>query len=764
MIGHPRAGGSLGVIGPAGSGKTFALEARAGRLASDHGCMVLITAPSDFGITRLREASSAAGNVAAQPIAAISLGDLACASFGDVAFEVLRRYCGVDAQSIDDITASLHFERAGASLFALEWTEFVSAEIDPEITGLRAPERFAAAAFRLIRKLRASLVSPEDFRIAGLRGATAFYAQAPNFADAALIAATPAKYRDSLRPSPAELDRQRQREIDLARILARLYASYVDTLVAHGCLTPTDAVYEAALALRSRPDARAAARETYGAILVDDAQDMCAAQLALLEGIAAEGMGNVTLAGDQAQNTRSFAGGGRGVAALRSATTVVELGGRYRSAAAIERAARAIADPASRNGGHAGGGLTEPAPASDGVGPEAQRSGTTQTAGCAGEVALYRPGDLGEEARYVAAEVARRIAAGAEPQRIALIARNLRCAGTFVDALLARGVSVDVAGAASLFDFRAVGDAFGALWSAVDLYRHDHLLRVLASPWMRLSDASLAILCGDAPEPQPLLFELPEDEPQGARAGRWDRRRDVRLGRNVSRGDVDLALSAQARERLAAFREARVRWEALSRHLEPAQLARLILEETVLATLRDDARGRFERHLLERFIAMLDAASLRDPLASLHALLQHLEQVADAEDDLLGMTLRDAGAVRILDVESAKGRTFEAVFAVDVRAGAWPRYYTPDAFLFLPSLGMVPKENVGDARAGRTAKFSYALCRYKLREKYDAEDRRALYTALTRAADFASISASGRATRGLSTPEFLEELRANLER
>ncbi len=719
VIAHPRAAGSLGVRGAAGSGKTFALLARAHVLAVNHADTVLITAPSDAGVTRLRARFDGDG-----------ANRVASASLADIAFTVLRNHCGRDVERIDDVTASLYFEGAGAALFALDWTEFVSAEIDPEITGLRAPERFSAAAFRLIRKLRASLVSPGDFHIAGLRGATGFYANPPNFADAGLIAATSAKYRDSLRVSPVELERQREREIDLVRILARLYASYVDVLVSKGCLTPTDAVYEAALALRARPDARQSARASYGAILVDDAQDLSVAQLALLEGIATDNFGNVTFAGDEAQSTRGFAGGGRGVAALKSAATMIELDGRYRSAPAIERAARSLFDATARKDGTAG----EPS------------------------VAFYRATDVREEARYVAAEIVRLNAGGTPPARIALVTRNLRCAGSYIDALLARDVPVDVAGAAGLFDFPVVDDALAALWSAVDPYRHDYLLRALASPWMRLSDASLAILCGDAPQAQPLLFALPDDDGENARAARWDRRRDLRLGRNVVRGDVDTALSPEARERLAAFRHARTRWEALARSLEPCELVRVVLDETVLATLRDDARGRFERHLVARLIEALDAASQRDPLASLHELLQHLERVATSEDDLLSLGARDPDAVQVLDVEAAKGSTFDAVFAVDVRAGAWPRYYTPDAFLFMPSLGMIPKENVGDARAARTAKFTHTLHAYKLREKYDAEDRRALYTVMSRAKDHLSVSASGRASRGITTPEFLQEL------
>jgi superfamily I DNA/RNA helicase len=124
----------------------------------------------------------------------------------------------------------------------------------------------------------------------------------------------------------------------------------------------------------------------------------------------------------------------------------------------------------------------------------------------------------------------------------------------------------------------------------------------------------------------------------------------------------------------------------------------------------------------------------------------------------LSLTPRDPDAVRVLDVEAAKGEEFEAVFVVDVRAGAWPRYYVPDAFLFMPGTGMIPKENVGDAEAARTAKFTWALFRYKLREKYNAEERRAFYCAASRARSRLYVSASGRVTKGVSAPEILEEL------
>jgi superfamily I DNA/RNA helicase len=723
-LSHPLDGDALALLGPPGSGKTVALVQRARHAAATKPTgVVLLGAPSEAGVARLR-AHAGDGDDA-----------LVCASFGHVAFEVLQAAAGSSdtIERIDDARAAIIFEGVGAKLFSLEWDEFAIADIDPEITGLRAPERFADAAFRLIRKLRSSLVSPEEFKRIGLQGATTFYGHPPNLASADLLMATKESYRDSLRVSPAELERQRTREVDLVRVLARLYSAYVDTLVKHGCMTAIDAVYEATRALQRGPELRAETRRRFACAAVDDAQDLTGAQLAFLRAIFGEPLRGVTFAGDPNQATCGFATGARGSEILRSAPAKIVFERHYRSTPAIERAALLILSPAC---------------------PELVEGRGSD------DVRLYRAANAREEARYIAGEVAKLIANGTAPAQIAVITRNLRCAAIYTDALLSRDVPVDVAGASSLFDFPVVLDALAALWSAVDPFRHDYLLRNLEAPWLRLSDASIAELCAVPADPQPLLFALPEEAEDEARAARWDAERDLRLGRNVTRGDVDDALEPQARERLVAFRRARKRWEAAARQLRLGTLARTILDESVLATLPQGARGRFERGLVARLVASVDAFEARDPLAGLDDFLAYAEKVAAAETDLLGVLPHDPSAVAVLDVEAAKGNTYEAVFLPDLRAGAWPRYYVPDAFLFSPTSGMIPKDNVGDAGAARTAKFTYSLYKYKFREKYNTEERRAFYCAATRARRFLFCSAAGSPTKGVSAPEIL----ANLEK
>jgi hypothetical protein len=72
---------------------------------------------------------------------------------------------------------------------------------------------------------------------------------------------------------------------------------------------------------------------------------------------------------------------------------------------------------------------------------------------------------------------------------------------------------------------------------------------------------------------------------------------------------------------------------------------------------------------------------------------------------------------------------------------------------------MIPKENAGGGSAARTAKFSYYMHKSKARDKYNLGERRALVYALRRTEGNAYLTTSGKPTRGITAPEFFEELR-----
>lgn len=720
------------ITGGAGSGKSSALIERALAQIAAHPELPLrrfiVTSPLPGG-GALREALRT--RLPAERLSELDSvpwlgGELHFLAHAILAENALRLGVALDIELIGDDAAEVAFERAGASLFALEWGEFVSDEIDPELSGMRAPERFAAAALRLFRKLRSALISPDEFLDRALRGAVAWYAMPPNFANPDLLQATREEYRESLNVDGAELERQRTREVDLAKVLARLYRSYLDELVAAGCLTAVDAIAEATRALAEHPDLAERYRAEFVAAFVDDAQDLTLGALRFLQRLFGEELNGVTFAADRDQATQTLAGA-RPDAVLRLRAENVALESSFRLPPPIATLARSVA---------AAGAFESPA---------------------AESVDLYRARTQEDEAQYVAEAIAKRLERGAAPGEIALVLRSFVWMRPYRDALIARGVRVRIEGTTDLFDEPDVEDALALLWSACDPFRHDWLLRAIGGPAARVSDLVLHVLCGEPSSMQTALFELPDDE--DSIRGRWDRRRNLRLALNVVRGDRDADLDPAARDALTVFRERRERWESLLLDVPAEEAAALIVAEGGLRLSvegENEARRALRDALLDALVGRVRAFVEGDRRRTLHDFLQFAERSSLADKPPFARIGTDG--VVLGSVEAVKGRSFAHVFVPNLRAGAFPAYYSPDAFLFSPKEGVIPKDNVGDAATTRTAKFTWYSHRAKLKEQYAQEDRRALYCAITRARESVTLTAFGRPTRGIGAPEFLAEL------
>ena len=727
----PAEHGLIAFTGPPTSGKSEALARRFAALAARDPAMAgsaIVTAPR----------AEAADALAAR-IGVLTGANVRGATLDALAFELLRAHpldtgLALDLEAVDPLDAEEIFERAAAPLFSAEWIDWLGTDIDPEIAGLRTPDRFADAALRLIRKLRESGIDDETMLAIAKRGAASFYASPPNLTAPALVAATKDEHRASLAVTATELDRQRRRELDLAKILAHLYRAYVDELVRRGCLTAPDALVEAARLLEGRPAIARALRRRLRVAFVDEAHDLGPAALRFLRALFGDALDGVTVAGDPDAATQTFAGA-RPERIFGRAAVSVALPARTLSPqiAAVMRAVIG-ANPAAR------------APAGDAV-------------------RVFRVADRHAEAEAVAERVAALLAAGTPPGRIAVVHRTLRTMAFVEAALVARNVPIAPAGDPALFSRGEVLDALAFLWSAVDPFRHDWLLRVLQTPLLRLSDASVAVLCGEPAQPQPALFVMPEEVTDTDR--RWDRKRDLRLGSNVLRGERDVDLSPVARERLSAFRTRRARWTAWLRATDPAAAARAIVTDAGAFAARGDetaAAVRLRATILERFLRVIADYAARHPFAPLVDALSYCERLEGADS---GPEIFDerTDAVVVASVERILARRFEHVFVVDARAGSFPPYYVPDAFLFSSTYGMIPKESAGDAPAARTAKFSWYEHHAKPRAAFVREQRRLFAAALGRADATVTISASGRPTRGVGAPEFafeVERLLANL--
>ena len=286
---------------------------------------------------------------------------------------------------------------------------------------------------------------------------------------------------------------------------------------------------------------------------------------------------------------------------------------------------------------------------------------------------------------------------------------------------------------------------------------------MLELPLLALGDATLGVLCGEPAHPQAMLFPQPATEPEGDR--RWDRRRDVRLAMNVLRGERDLDLAPLARERIVAFRARRADWAAHARDAGTAAARAIVTDAGLFAARPGETPARAARRafLVDELLGRIERFGTRRPGAALEDALEMLERMAAAESGPV-VTAGGEEGVFVGSIDRIGPRRFDEVFIVDARAGSFPPYYVPDAFLFSPQYGMVPKDAAGDAPAGRTAKFTWYQHQAKLKESYAREHRKMIALAMQRADVRVTVSASGKATRAISAPEFAAELQTLLAR
>ena len=702
------------ITGPAGSGKSGELLRRAATAAQRSS--VLVTSPSRPSLDALR---SRAGETS-----------IVFRELHDIAMDALAARGAVEI--IDDVRAVLLFETAAEPLLGLEWSEFLESDVDPEVPGLRAPARFLDAAFRLFCKLRDARMTPEHFLESARRGAAQFYAKPPNLAHSELLYYTKDSHRSSLDADAAELQRQYRRELDLAKILAKLYRSYLDHPVRAGCLTPRDAVAEAANLLEAQAELARGMRERYPQIFVDDAQELTLGELQFLQAAYGEMLDGVTFAGDADSATGAFHGA-RPDRVFALAGDRVQMTDQLRSPYAVDVACRHLSGTPG----------TPPVSIDPSIG-----------------LTLFRATTRRAEAQFLAERTIELLAGGAAHDDIAILFRSVGNVRAYCDALLERNVCVQVIGDLNLFSEPEALDALAVLWLVHDPFRHEYLLRVLSGPSLALSDATVYLLCGEPADSQTLLFAQDESTQSQTRSGRWDPKRDLRLGWNVLRGDRDAELSAVALARLNALRAKRSTWlEAMCR-LSLPDLVRLVWSEGLAPVApAGSASAAYQQQTLARLHERVVRFSNENPDASLGEFLEYAQSRMESRFEALEST-EHPGAVRVMSIDAARGREFEHVLLPNVRAGAFPRWYAPDAFLYSPSLGMIAKENVGDARAARTAKFTYYMFRTKAREAYNREERRAFVYALRRARKSVLVTASERATRGVTAPEFLAELQA----
>ena len=489
--------------------------------------------------------------------------------------------------------------------------------------------------------------------------------------------------------------------------LAAAYGRYTTMLRAHGAIDFGDQVALALQLLRDSAAARESLQARYRYILVDEFQDTNRAQSELVA-LLAERHRNVTVVGDDDQSIYRFRG-----AAI---SNILEFRERYKGARTVvlRRNYRSLAP--ILDGAHRLIRFNDPDRLEVRVGIS-KRLVPERVNRAAPPIRHHAFATTGEEADWIAAEVRRRVDAGARPRDHAVLVRANADADAVLRSLNTVGLPWRFSGTSGLYArpevrlllalLRAVADP----GSSVDVYA------IAASERYAIPAGDLTEVSGSARRRHRSVFEVLEeleDEPGLLRLSPAGRVALAKLTGDLRRYR-DLAQRRPAGEVLYAFLRD-TGWLG-----ELAGATNLASEEQ-LANI-----GRFFD------IVRIQSTLLADDRAVF--LARHLQTLIEAGDDPpTADPDPDVDAVHVMTVHKAKGLEFPVVFLPGLVADRFPARSRREPLA-------MPIELVDEVLPDGDGHLQ--------------EERRLFYVAMTRARDelvlsHASESAGGRARR-LST-------------
>jgi DNA helicase-2/ATP-dependent DNA helicase PcrA len=490
-----------------------------------------------------------------------------------------------------------------------------------------------------------------------------------------------------------------QAEQEAIELLHAVYGAYEKRLVASGRRDFDDLILATIDALERHPDFRDRCRGIFAHILVDEFQDTNRIQLDLIRLLAAEGFANVTAVGDAKQSIYGWRDAE--IENIRS-----RFPGRRMPLTHNRRSCQEILDLATDFIRHDPDFEEEPSLVAD--------------RGAAGRaVTVAMAADSRAEARLVAAEVSRLIEVGTRRPDIAILAHSVKhLPRDFEEELRRQGIPYVTTGGSGFFDREEVKDVLALMRLTVDPMDDGALVRVLQGPVVRVDDAA--------------MYQL-----AGRRFGRRGMRLRDCLEESAAEGHPELALEVARRaamaievtDRLGSAKDALSVADVLNRLLEESGYQR----HTQLRAEREGPRAMLN---LRKVLAMASHFERDSPLAGTLDFVRHLEQIMDAELPIGEAEAGAADAVKLLTVHGAKGLEFPVVFLVNLRP---PRARDLERLFFDPdSFGFVMRRWRGDSHP-RFKELAPGAASVQLAVQ---ERRRAVYVALTRAADHLYVSAA----------------------
>jgi DNA helicase II / ATP-dependent DNA helicase PcrA len=416
------------------------------------------------------------------------------------------------------------------------------------------------------------------------------------------------------------------REVEFARV----YADHDRLLRERGALDSGDLVLTTFRLLHERPHVRERVAGRYLHVLVDEYEDVGPAQGTLL-GLLCEDGPRLTAAGDPAQAIRAI--GSAAIADFErehERANVVRLGRSRRCAELLTRAASAVVAPVCDSD----------------AGPLHGRSG-------AGSIRFWRCASDRAQAQAVAAETERLIAAGVDPEAIAVLVRAAGAEETAVGAALEeRAVPFRIRGPGAFFQRGEVRDVLAWLRLLADASDSGAAVRALTRPPIELHSVDIARLTQLA------------------------RRRKIDMPSAVAIALDGPQLSPEGRDRAQAFLQL---YRAASRAFETFRPDAFVLRlverigvrrQQVFATQADTVE---RLRNIARLPELATAFMRREPHATPRDFTRYLKAVADSglpEEEAVGPL--GTPAVQVMAVEDAKGLELDHVFVLGMAAARLP--------------------------------------------------------------------------------------------
>jgi ATP-dependent helicase/nuclease subunit A len=471
--------------------------------------------------------------------------------------------------------------------------------------------------------------------------------------------------------------------------------------------------------LLAEPGIAAGYRERFERIMVDEFQDTNPLQLELLELVARD---NACTVGDELQAIYAFRHADVEVfrarrAALAADGRAATLATNFRSRPEILQALNGAFAPLHEHWVDLRPGRDDP-PAAEPVVELLITDADAWNGDAPAALAVGLPAASAvkqAEARLVAQRVGALVhEEGVAPRDIVVLLRASAEMGLYERALELAGLPTLAGGGRGWWARQQIRDLCHLLAALVNPRDEEALLGLLAGPMVGLSTDALALLALSAREGRTTIWE--------------------------AANDPEVELAAEDAERLVAFRA----WFAAERERAP----RLGLDEVLARGLR---RTRYDLHVLAlprgarrlanihkllRLAASYEARRGRDVRGFID--LANAELDADAREADAPVDLGGLDAVRLMTIHAAKGLEFPVVVVADL--GRKGNLSPPDLHVDDHRVGL----RLVDLDAKRTTALDFDAIEAERRAADEAEERRVMHVAMTRAEERLILSAAAR--------------------